>query len=166
MMCKKTSSRWSAAKLLLVLPLVALSLAATATTIYVPKEQNKGNENFVNEQVATLGTALESESPLDNPEKMPTFQGGDLTSYMVWLNSQLQYPQEAKDKGIMGRVIFSFVVEKDGSVSNFKVLNKPNKLLSAEVERVFKLTPKWEAGEQNGKKVRVKFTAPVSFKLQ
>ena len=166
MMCKKTSSRWSAAKLLLVLPLVALSLAATATTVYVPKEQNKGNENFVNEQVATLGTALESESPLDNPEKMPTFQGGDLTSYMVWLNSQLQYPQEAKDKGIMGRVIFSFVVEKDGSVSNFKVLNKPNKLLSAEVERVFKLTPKWEAGEQNGKKVRVKFTAPVSFKLQ
>ena len=50
MMCKKTSSRWSAAKMLLILPLVALSLAATATTVYVPKEQNKGNENFVNEQ--------------------------------------------------------------------------------------------------------------------
>ena len=162
MMCKKNSSRWSAAKLLLVLPLVALSLAATATTVYVPKEQNKGNENFVETQIV----AADEEQPYIKVQQMPTFQGGDLNAYRNWMQSQLQYPKEAKDKGIKGRVIFSFVVEKDGSVSEFKVLNTPDKLLSAEVERVFKLTPKWEPGEQNGKKVRVKFTAPVSFKLQ
>ena len=69
------------------------------------------------------------------------------------MQSQLQYPAEAKEKGIKGRVIFSFVVEKDGSVSEFKVLNTPDKLLSAEVERVFKLTPKWEPGKQNGKDI-------------
>ena len=159
MMCKKTSSRWSAAKLLLVLPLVALSLAATATTVYVPKEQNKGNENFVETQIV----AADEEQPYIKVQQMPTFQGGDLNAYRNWMQSQLQYPKEAKDKGIKGRVIFSFVVEKDGSVSEFKVLNTPDKIFSAEVERVFKLTPKWEPGKQNGKEVRVKFTVPIVF---
>lgn len=159
MMCKKTSSRWSAAKLLLILPLVAASLAATATTVYVPKEQNKGNENFVETQIV----AADEEQPYIKVQQMPTFQGGDLNAYRNWMQSQLQYPKEAKDKGIKGRVIFSFVVEKDGSVSEFKVLNTPDKLLSAEVERVFKLTPKWEPGKQNGKEVRVKFTVPIVF---
>ena len=159
MMCKKTSSRWSAAKLLLVLPLVALSLAATATTVYVPKEQNKGNENFVETQIATA----DEEQPYIKVQQMPTFQGGDLNAYRNWMQSQLQYPKEAKDKGIKGRVIFSFVVEKDGSVSNFDALQAPDKILVEEVERVFKLTPKWEPGKQNGKEVRVKFTVPIVF---
>ena len=159
MMCKKTSSRWSAAKLLLVLPLVALSLAATATTVYVPKEQNKGNENFVETQIATA----DEEQPYIKVQQMPTFQGGDLNAYRNWMQSQLQYPKEAKDKGIKGRVIFSFVVEKDGSVSNFDALQAPDKILVDEVERVFKLTPKWEPGKQNGKEVRVKFTVPIVF---
>ncbi len=159
MMCKKNSSRWSAAKLLLVLPLVALSLAATATTIYVPKEQNKGNENFVETQIATA----DEEQPYIKVQQMPTFQGGDLNAYRNWMQSQLQYPKEAKDKGIKGRVIFSFVVEKDGSVSNFDALQAPDKILVDEVERVFKLTPKWEPGKQNGKEVRVKFTVPIVF---
>ncbi len=344
MMCKKNSSRWSAAKLLLVLPLVAVSLAATATTVYVTKQQDKGNENFAIEQESenstirisdekiylnseeipfdelkervqdfrqinlvaddgtTMGEVADVRSELRvNPELkvnylandtvkinstqhltvksvksvpmedlkksdtiemksatgesiwvryigdgssvlvlidgkegnmedlkvedieyftvvkneealkaygekgkngvilittkkakynrvfsqgtpieetqqsvqeafikceyMPTFQGGDLNAYRNWFQSQLQYPAEAKEKGINGRVIFSFVVEIDGSVSEFKVLNTPDKLLSAEVERVFKLTPKWEAGEQNGKAVRVKFTVPITFTL-
>ena len=159
MMCKKNSSRWSAAKLLLVLPLVAISLAATATTVYVPKEQNKGNENFVETQIATA----DEEQPYIKVQQMPTFQGGDLNAYRNWMQSQLQYPKEAKDKGIKGRVIFSFVVEKDGSVSNFDALQAPDKILVDEVERVFKLTPKWEPGKQNGKEVRVKFTVPIVF---
>ena len=159
MMCKKTSSRWSAAKLLLILPLVALSLAATATTVYVPKEQNKGNENFVETQIATA----DEEQPYIKVQQMPTFQGGDLNAYRNWMQSQLQYPKEAKDKGIKGRVIFSFVVEKDGSVSNFDALQASDKILVDEVERVFKLTPKWEPGKQNGKEVRVKFTVPIVF---
>jgi TonB family protein len=107
----------------------------------------------------------EQEEAFIKCEKMPTFQGGDLNGYRNWMQSQLQYPAEAKEKGIKGRVIFSFVVEKDGSVSEFKVLNTPDKIFSAEVERVFKLTPKWEPGKQNGKAVRVKFTVPITFTL-
>ena len=159
MMCKKTSSRWAAAKLLFALPLVAISLVATATTVYVPKELNKDNENFVETQIV----AADEEQPYIKVQQMPTFQGGDLNAFRNWMQSQLQYPKEAKDKGIKGRVIFSFVVEKDGSASNLQILNTTDKLLSAEVERVFKLTPKWAAGEQNGKKVRVKFTVPIVF---
>ena len=103
-------------------------------------------------------------TPYIKVEKMPTFQGGDLNRFVVWMQSQIQYPAEAVEKGISGRVIFSFVVEKDGSMSDFTVLASPDKLLSDEVERVFNSAPKaWTPGEQNGEKVRVKFTVPIVF---
>ena len=103
-------------------------------------------------------------TPYIKVEKMPTFQGGDLNRFAVWMHSQIQYPPEAIEKGISGRVIFSFVVEKDGSMSDFTVLASPDKLLSAEVERVFNSAPKaWTPGEEKGQKVRVKFTVPIVF---
>lgn len=103
-------------------------------------------------------------TPYIKVEKMPTFQGGDLNRFVVWMQSQIQYPAEAVEKGISGRVIFSFVVEKDGSMSDFTVLASPDKLLSDEVERVFNSAPKaWTPGEQNGEKVSVKFTVPIVF---
>ena len=103
-------------------------------------------------------------TPYIKAEKMPKFQGGDLNRFVVWMQSQIQYPAEAVEKGISGRVIFSFVVEKDGSMSDFTVLASPDKLLSDEVERVFNSAPKaWTAGEEKGQKVRVKFTVPIVF---
>ena len=293
MMCKKTSSRWSAAKALLVLPLVAVSLAATATTVYVPREvQDKVTENSVNEQnvmgnennypmtkselrrylmqnlqnkqnlvgliyadvkvlpdgkvvmvkvapasgekdgmqplvnevervlgnaniterkpaqevayrfeisfgsqengelvwsrvkasddaitvvkwaeVGEASTKIQSQkSEEDTPyimvEKMPTFQGGDLNVFRNWVQSKIQYPREAKEEGLEGRVIFSFVVEKDGSMSEFTVLQSPDKILADEVEHVFKGAPKWVPGEQRGEKVRVKYTVPIVFEIR
>ena len=110
-----------------------------------------------------VGTDIDGD-PLIKAEKMPTFQGGDLNRFAVWMQSQIQYPAEAIEKGISGRVIFSFVVEKDGSMSDFTVLASPDKLLSAEVERVFNSAPKaWTPGEEKGQKVRVKFTVPIVF---
>ena len=99
-------------------------------------------------------------------EKMPTFQGGDLNAFRNWFQSQIQYPKEAMEKNISGRVIFSFVVEKDGSTSDFTVLQAPDKLLADEVERIFKTCPKWEPGTQRGEKVRVKYTVPIVFAIQ
>ncbi len=98
-------------------------------------------------------------------EKMPTFQGGDLNTFINWLQTNIKYPQAALDSKIQGRVIFSFVVEKDGSIGTFDALSAPDKILVDEVERVFKTSPKWEAGEQRGEKVRVKLTVPVVFAL-
>lgn len=99
-------------------------------------------------------------------EKMPTFQGGDLNVFRNWVQSQIQYPKEAMEKNISGRVIFSFVVEKDGSTSDFTVLQTPDKLLADEVERIFKTCPRWEPGTQRGEKVRVKYTVPIVFAVQ
>ena len=106
----------------------------------------------------------QQDMPYIKAEKMPKFQGGDLNRFVVWMQGQIQYPAEAIEKGLSGRVIFSFVVEKDGSMSDFTVLASPDKLLSDEVERVFNSAPKaWTAGEEKGQKVRVKYTVPIVF---
>ena len=99
-------------------------------------------------------------------EKMPTFMGGDLNVFRNWVQSKIQYPREAKEEGLEGRVIFSFVVEKDGSMSEFTVLQSPDKILADEVEHVFKGAPKWVPGEQRGEKVRVKYTVPIVFEIR
>ena len=112
------------------------------------------------------GSSPQENMPFIKVEKMPTFQGGDLNAFRNWMQAQIQYPAQAAAKGISGRVIFEFVVEKDGTTSSFKVLKSPDAMLSAEVERAFKTSPKWEAGEQMGKKVRVKYTVPIVFNMQ
>ena len=98
-------------------------------------------------------------------EKMPTFQGGDLNVFRNWVQSKIQYPKEAMEKGIMGRVVCSFVVEKDGSLTDFDVLQSPDKSLADEVVRILKTSPKWEPGEQRGEKVRVKYAVPIVFSI-
>ncbi|MBR5493672.1 MAG: M56 family metallopeptidase [Alistipes sp.] len=172
MMCKKTSSRWAATKALLVLPVVAISLSAFATTVYVPRNvQDKVTENSVNEQISQTesnASAMQESQQDDKPyikvEKMPTFDGGkSLVGFQNWIQNNIRYPKEALAKGIGGRVIFQFVVERDGTPSSFNVLQSPDKSLADEVERVFKTSPKWEAGEQGGEKVRVLYTVPVVF---
>ena len=239
MMCRKQSSKWQSAKLLLILPMVAISLSAFATTVYVEtksddkviekNDKNKtvsnvrleGYKIYLNDKEVTydeLATYLESnkallnikvandeksketlakvrglarqnqiltinyeqvrflpaeESEMQKPqdqaeekvEKMPTFQGGDLQKFALWVYQSMKYPQEAVDKKIQGRVIVEFVVAKDGTVSSTKVLNNAPEILSAEAERVIKSSPKWEAGEHKGKKVNVKFVIPVVFKV-
>ena len=137
-----------------------------ATKIY--GEKGKNGVVLITTKKAAQANKQQSaqEEAFIKVESMPTFQGGDLNGYRNWVQSQLQYPAEAKEKGISGRVIFSFVVEKDGSVTSFKGLQAPDKILVDEVERVFKLTPKWEPGKQNGNAVRVKYTVPIVFTLQ
>ena len=102
--------------------------------------------------------------PYIKAEKMPKFRNGDLMLFQNWMQNNVQYPAEAIEKGISGRVVFSFVVEADGSLSSYQLMASPDKILADEVERVFNSSPReWTAGEQDGKKVRVKFTLPVVF---
>ena len=107
----------------------------------------------------------EEDTPFVKVEKMPTFQGGDLNVFRNWVQSKIQYPKEAMEKGIMGRVVCSFVVEKDGLLTEFDVLQSPDKSLGDEVVRILKTSPKWEPGEQRGEKVRVKYTVPIVFSI-
>lgn len=98
-------------------------------------------------------------------EKMPKFPGGK-PKLVEYLCTNLKYPQEAQENGIHGRVVISFVVERDGSLSNFKVYQSVNPLLDREAMRVVKAMPKWKPGRQKGTPVRVKMTLPISFNQQ
>lgn len=97
-------------------------------------------------------------------EHDPEFPGGWEGLYQ-WLATNVKYPEHAKENGIEGRVLVKFVIEKDGSVSDVRIASSPNEELSEEAVRVVRAMPKWKAGRQNGKKVRVQYTLPINFKL-
>jgi protein TonB len=101
----------------------------------------------------------------EQPDTMPKFQDGDLSKFAHWVHSQVKYPEEAYAKGISGRVVAEFFIEKDGSVTFSKILKSSHEILAKEVERVIKLSPKWEPAIQKGEKVRAKFAIPVSFSI-
>ena len=98
-------------------------------------------------------------------EKMPTFQGGDLSKFRNWVQSNVKYPQIAIENGIQGNVVIKFVVEKDGKLSNFQVIQSPDKTLTDAAVQVIQRSPKWKPGKQRNKPVRVTYTLPVSFKI-
>ena len=93
----------------------------------------------------------------------PEFPSGE--AFYDFLKKNIVYPKEAQEKEIQGRVIISFVIEKDGSVTNVTVIRGIEPMLDAEAVRVVKLMPRWKAGERNGKTVRVEYTIPINFKL-
>ena len=191
MMLHKKSERRSLLKLLALIPIVGLALALNARTVtdYVYDEPQKqqpvkkgkkagtikvnGQDIKVVEQddIVTVEGEVEApaqESPADDAfdvvEQMPEYPGGP-KALMEFLNNNVQYPAEAEKAGIQGRVIATFVIEKDGSISNAKVVKSVDPLLDAEALRVIGAMPNWKPGMQNGKIVRVKYTVPLSFHL-
>lgn len=100
-----------------------------------------------------------------NPEVMPKFPGGDAAMFQ-WMATHLKYPEAAAENGIQGRVIVTFIVEKDGSLSSIKIMRGKDPLLDAEALRMVKSMPKFTPGIVNGQPVQCTFTLPVSFKLQ
>lgn len=99
------------------------------------------------------------------PTDDPAVPYGDLGNFRAWVQKNVKYPAEAFEKGIGGRVVLSFVVEKDGSVSDIQKLQAPDASLWEEARRVIASSPKWKPGEQRGQIVRVKYTLPVDFRL-
>ena len=116
------------------------------------------------------GTGRAEETVDDNKvfdflEEMPEFPGGE-AAMMKWLSTHINYPPIAQENNIQGRVMVGFVVEKDGSVSDVKILRPVDPSLDKEAARVVKSMPKWKPGMQTGKPVRCRFTIPVSFRLR
>lgn len=97
-------------------------------------------------------------------EKMPEFPGG-IAELMKYLRSNVRYPVEAHKAGIQGRVVVSFVVNKDGTVKDAKIVRSVDKSIDAEALRVISAMPKWQPGYQDGKAVSVRYTVPVTFRL-
>ena len=98
-------------------------------------------------------------------EVMPEFPGGE-QAMMQFVADNVKYPQDAIDKEISGRVLVSFIVEKDGSISETEVVKGIGGGCDEEAIRVVKAMPKWKPGKQDGKPVRVHFMLPLTFKLQ
>ena len=95
---------------------------------------------------------------------MPSFPGGEDALY-GYLSNNIQYPQTAKETGISGTVIISFVVEQDGSLSSINIIKEIGGGCGAEAVRVIKGMPKWIPGKQHGVPVRVQFNLPIRFTL-
>ena len=97
-------------------------------------------------------------------EDMPEFPGGG-KAMMQWIAQNIQYPKEAAKANIEGSVIVSFLVEKDGSISNVEVIKSVHELLDKEALRVVNAMPKWKPGMEKGQPVRARFHIPVIFKI-
>lgn len=101
----------------------------------------------------------------DVVEVMPSFPGGQ-GALLSYLSSHVKYPVVAQENGVQGRVTVSFVVERDGSITDVHVVRSVDPSLDREAARVVSSMPNWQPGKQNGSAVRVKFNVPVQFKLQ
>ena len=97
-------------------------------------------------------------------EQDPQFPGGNDALYQ-YLGQNAHYPDKAKADGIQGTVYLTFIIEKDGSISNIRVLRSPSDLLSQEAIRLVKAMPKWKPGKQRGKQVRVQYNLPINFQI-
>ena len=98
-------------------------------------------------------------------EQMPIFEGGD-AALLKYLGENWKLPEEDQERGMQGRMVVGFIVEKDGSLTNVKVLRPVDIALDAEVLRVVKGMPKWIPGRHNGQRVRVRYLLPIHICLQ
>ena len=104
--------------------------------------------------------------PFQIVEQKPSFMGGDQNAFSKWVAENIVYPEIAKENQISGKVITQFTVEKDGSVTNVKVLRGVDEALDKEAVRVVKSSPKWTPGRQRDRAVKVTYTFPVIFQLR
>lgn len=121
--------------------------------IAITPVQFEEEEEVVEEQIFTV------------VENEPEFPGG-MDALYKYLSQNIKYPQLARENGITGKVYVTFVVEKDGSIANPKILRDIGGGCGAEAIRVVKAMPKWNPGKQRGKAVRVQFNLPVNFNLK
>ncbi len=131
--------------------------------------EGDGENNVIDEETPNVAPVAVDED--DNPlhfrvvERLPEFPGGTL-ALMKWLNQQLKYPPAAQRQKIQGTVIVSFIVNKDGTTSDARILHSSAKpLLDAEALRVVRMMPKWSPGEDHGKPCRTLFAIPIEFRI-
>ncbi|MBQ8224985.1 MAG: energy transducer TonB [Bacteroides sp.] len=122
-------------------------------------------------EIKYVAPTVEEEEPeeaeiFEIVEKMPEFANGGMVGLMQYLSKNIKYPPIAQENGTQGRVSVQFVVNKDGSIVDAKVIRGVDPYLDKEALRVIMGMPKWKPGEQRGKPVRVKYTVPVMFRLQ
>lgn len=143
----------------------------TETTLPLPDDpiDNAGNADDPTNLTATTiitPTIPDEEPPVLRPDVPAQFQGGDLETFRNWVTQNLNYPKEAIDLALEGKVTLQFVVNKKGIVEKIKVLRGIDKLLDEEAARVIMSSPVWIPGMVKGKIVSQAFVLPITFKMQ
>ena len=114
---------------------------------------------------ATFAQVVSVEAkPVDVPQKMAEYPGG-ISALMNFLQRTLKYPKDCEAAGIEGRVVMRFVINEDGSISDMEPVNSPDERLTAEAKRVISLMPKWTPAMDKGKKVKMRYSLPITFRL-
>ena len=165
-MMKRTKTRFGAWKVLAALPVVALLMMVGCQ----PAESPKGDTTAVTPQqeepVYDMGpTQLADGEEANVADESPEYPGG-MEALYKYLAENIHYPEQAKNDQIQGRVVISFVVEKDGGISDAKVVRGIGGGCDEEALRVVNAMPKWTPGKMRGEVVRVNFHLPITFKLQ
>ena len=134
----------------------------------INNQEEKDNEEYAARVIGANSSIdlgfTKPDNVFDEVDEMPQFPGG-MAGLMQYLSSSIRYPIDAKESGAQGRVIVSFIVEKDGSISNARVTKPTYSSLDEEALRVISAMPKWTSGKLNGEAVRVRYSIPVSFRL-
>lgn len=126
---------------------------------------NDLNKVEVKEQVIAEPVVDDEPVSIAMVEQKPSFPGGEAAMY-TWLSQNIVYPPAASEEGVQGRVVVEFVVSKDGSITNARVVRNRHPALDREALRVIQAMPRWVPGRNNGQPVKVTYTLPVTFKLQ
>lgn len=163
MMSKSKSQKIKLLKMVFILPVV-LFLTITVSSVVTEKVVAQSNTEAEKETSATRNQSPQEEDVFMVVEKMPEYPGGN-DARVKFLVENVKYPEEARKNGVSGTVYVSFIVEKDGEISNVKVVRGVDELLDNEAVRVVKMMPAYDPGMQRGKPVRVQFTLPIQFNL-
>ncbi len=178
MMNKQRSKSIGQLKYLLFIPVAALLAAACAgnsepkTAIVMDKDGTR--EVVIDEQTVEQMEEMAAKQDkvakgnsevYDMVEQAPQFPGGP-QALMKWLGENLRYPVAAQEAGVQGRVICQFVIQADGTIGETKIMRGVSPELDAEAIRVVKAMPAWTPGMQDGQAVNVRYTLPVTFRLQ
>ncbi len=165
MMNKKKSNGTGRIKYaLFMVPAFALLVAGNISCSQGASEKQDAKEETVAPEAVPTDSVAKGEVFMV-AEQMPEYPGG-MKELFKFLQDNVKYPESAMKKNVQGRVIVQFVVEKDGTPTEFNVVRSVDPDLDAEALRVLKTMPKWKPGMQRGEVVRVKYTVPVTFRLQ
>ena len=134
-------------------------------TVDITEGVNDLNKIEVKEQVIAEPVVDDEPLSIALVEQKPSFPGGEAAMY-TWLSNNIVYPPAASEEGAQGRVVVEFVVGKDGSITNVRVVRPRHPALDREAVRVVSAMPTWVPGRNNGQPVKVTYTLPVTFKLQ
>ena len=169
MMNRHSTNPWARLRVLLMLPAVALSVIFASAC-----KQDATEETILQDNAETVNPKdvvyieMEPEETLDDVfmvvEEMPEFPGGTM-ALLEYLRSNIKYPKECRDNNIQGRVLVSFIVGKDGKITNPEIVLGVDPALDAEAMKVVAAMPEWKPGTQKGEKVRVRYTIPINFRL-